>query len=261
LALLGVAPLPMAAADLARIDRTIAKEPRYQSGAPRYCLLVFGPDAGMRAWLVQDGPTLYVDRHANGDLTQPGNKVAAVKGEYTDPAEGIFYFEAGDIYLGARVHKNLGIRVYKLNSLAESDDEARRYLAADRQARVHQIRLDVDMPGWKGTGLGGRVHQDVSGRDGHGFLRFADRPQDAPVIHFGGPWQITLSDPPRLRVGRTANLFLELITPGLGPGTTSHFAYEGLVPPAFHPTVDITYPVQRAGETPFRERYELKHRC
>jgi hypothetical protein len=31
------------AMDLAKIDRTIAKEPKYQSAMPKYCLLVFGP--------------------------------------------------------------------------------------------------------------------------------------------------------------------------------------------------------------------------
>src|SRR5438067_566227 len=41
------------AADLAKIDRTIVKEPAYKS-APKYCLLVFGPEAATRVWLVLD---------------------------------------------------------------------------------------------------------------------------------------------------------------------------------------------------------------
>ena len=40
------------------------KEPRYQN-EPRYALLVFGPNREQRVWLVLDGATLYVDRHAN----------------------------------------------------------------------------------------------------------------------------------------------------------------------------------------------------
>ncbi len=60
---------PAQALDLARLDRTIAKEPAYQSKQPRYCLLVFGSEAKTRVWLVLDGDTLYVDRNGNGDLT------------------------------------------------------------------------------------------------------------------------------------------------------------------------------------------------
>ncbi len=43
LVLLIVGTVPVAAADLTKIDRTIAKEPAYK-GKPKYCLLVFGPD-------------------------------------------------------------------------------------------------------------------------------------------------------------------------------------------------------------------------
>jgi hypothetical protein len=62
------------AADLTKVDRTIAKEPAYQA-KPKYCLLVLGPAAQTRVWLVQDGSTLYIDRNGNGDLTEPGEKV------------------------------------------------------------------------------------------------------------------------------------------------------------------------------------------
>src|SRR5215470_17357354 len=61
-------------ADLTKIDRTIAKEPAYK-GKPKYCLLVFGPDAKTRVWLVLDGDVLYVDRNGNGDLTDKGETV------------------------------------------------------------------------------------------------------------------------------------------------------------------------------------------
>jgi hypothetical protein len=68
LVILAVSAAPAAAIDLTRIDRTIAKEPAYQS-KPKYCLLVFGSDAKTRIWLVLDGDRLYVDRNGNGDLT------------------------------------------------------------------------------------------------------------------------------------------------------------------------------------------------
>src|SRR6266404_853787 len=62
------------AVDVAKIDRTIKKEPTYGS-QPYYVLLVFGPEAAKRVWLVLDGEVLYVDRNGNGDLTEAGKRV------------------------------------------------------------------------------------------------------------------------------------------------------------------------------------------
>ena len=84
---IALAPGPAPAADLAKIDRTIRKQPAYRSKAPKYCLLVFGPKAETRVWLVLDlvsepweadgaKNALYVDRNGDGDLTGPGERVA-----------------------------------------------------------------------------------------------------------------------------------------------------------------------------------------
>src|SRR5262245_67148 len=75
------------AADPALPDRTIRKEPAYRTKAPKYGLLAFGPEGKDRVWLVHDGNALYVDRNGNGDLTEPGDKVAAERGPRSDPAE------------------------------------------------------------------------------------------------------------------------------------------------------------------------------
>src|SRR5215831_909330 len=64
------------AADLTKVDRTLKKQPAYQ-GKPKYGLLVFGPEAKHRVWLVLDGDTLYVDKNGNGDLTDKGERVTA----------------------------------------------------------------------------------------------------------------------------------------------------------------------------------------
>jgi hypothetical protein len=49
LALLALPGAVEAAADLARIDRAIAKEPAYQSQEVKYCLLVFRSFASLSA--------------------------------------------------------------------------------------------------------------------------------------------------------------------------------------------------------------------
>src|SRR5262249_25477630 len=145
------------AADLAMVDRSIRKEPAYQTKAPKYCLLVFGPEAKTRVWLVLDGDTLYVDRNGNGDLTEKGKKVAANKGARAKDADGNLTFEAGEIHDGKQTHKGLSLSVLKLEPYAEHDKAVKDYLTRDPKARGYLIRLGVDMPGWSGTGVDGRV--------------------------------------------------------------------------------------------------------
>ena len=84
-----------AAVDLTSVDRRVAREPAYRS-RPKYCLLVFGPEAKTRIWLVQDGDRLYVDRNGNGDLTEADEKVNAEKSE--DAEDGAYSFKAGDLH-------------------------------------------------------------------------------------------------------------------------------------------------------------------
>ena len=97
--------------------------------------------------------------------------------------------------------------------------------------------------------------------DANGVLQFADRPQNAPVVHFGGPLQVTLFGRHRLTAGRSTDLFLGVGAPGHGPGTTAWVEYEGLIPEKAHPTVEVVYPPKEPGGPPVRERYELKERC
>lgn len=90
--------------DLAKIDRTIRKQPEYASKHPLYGFLVFGPKAATRVAAVFDksAPTspeydvLYFDRNANGDLTEANERIVGKPegkesfifsvGSFTDPA-------------------------------------------------------------------------------------------------------------------------------------------------------------------------------
>jgi hypothetical protein len=87
--------VPAQAADLSKVDCTIAREPAYQA-RPAYCLLVFGPEAKTRVWLVLDGDTLYADRNANGDLTNKGERFDLIQDEY-DRKRGKRLWEVGDV--------------------------------------------------------------------------------------------------------------------------------------------------------------------
>ena len=86
--------------DLTKIDRRIVREPKYISKRPLYGLYVFGPRAATRAWAVLDKSkaemdeydVLYFDRNANGDLTEPGERLTGSGkinvGTFKDPGTG-----------------------------------------------------------------------------------------------------------------------------------------------------------------------------
>ena len=206
------------AADLTRIERSVAKEPRYKTGTPEYCLLVFGPEAKTRVWLVRDGDTLYVDRNGNGDLTEPGERVAADAGN-SKPAEDVYAFQAGDVRDGTRLHKDLAVSMVKLADFADIDAAVKAHIRKDPQARGYMVAIEMEIPGLEGRGAGGRVVQQAVFADYHGPLRFARQPRDAPIIHFGGPLQVTLFYPQRLQIGQSVDVTLGVGSPGVGPGT------------------------------------------
>jgi hypothetical protein len=258
LCFLGLSASLVSAADLSDIPRKIGKEPKYQS-QPKYCLLVFGPEAKTRVWLVQDGPVLYVDRNGNGDLTDEGERVVAAKSEYAE--EGEYTFKAGEIHDGDRRHTDLAVFVAKLDNLAAQDSTAKEFLTKNPKAKGYSVRVAMDHPGWKGTGVGGRVEWMTFLLDVNGLLQFSDKPQDAPIIHFGGQLQVTLFGKHRLTIDRDEDVVLGIGTPGVGPGTTAYIGYEGVMPANLNPVLEIIYPPKKPGDPPVQERYQLKDRC
>ena len=197
--------LPVQTTDLTKIGRVIAKEPNYR-GKPKYCLLVFGPEAKFRVWLVLDGDVLYVDRNGNGDLTETGERVLA----------------------GPRGLKPGKIGKYDLQQIWRHKDGS------------------CDMSLW----LDGEKWYSRVGFDGPGSLRFADRAQDAPIIHFLGPLTLCRFEPQARSVsshltqeplvrGQFYNLAFSLGTPGLGNGTFAKYPYDERQPAAL---AEIRFP-------------------
>jgi hypothetical protein len=177
----GTAP----AADLARIDRSIDNEPVYESQAG-YCLLVFGPDTATRVWLVRDGDVLYVDRNGNGDLTEPGEQFTGTR------LPDVVRWPVGDI------------------------------VAADETV-YGDLVLEVSQDGtdtWIDVNVAGRGRQ-AAGQDMFGRLVFGQCPEEAPVVHLGGPLQLLLdhfpvqTTPPRFYIP----IIAVVGTPGEGVGT------------------------------------------
>jgi hypothetical protein len=216
-----IAGVPTTAADLAKIDRTLTKEPAYQ-GKPGYCLLAFGPEAKTRAWLVKDGGTLYLDRNGNGDLTEQGKKLNANGpcGEIADVA-GKMKYEVR--------HCNLTT------------------IGGDKKEYCH-ISIDV----------GGAYRQ-------YSFVSFADKPQDAPVVHFDGPLTLEVADKDLtlVRGDKPTDFGVIMMTRGHGErlGSTVLVDYNLGVPDDAQPVVEIEFPAREPGGKPVTAKYTLKERC
>jgi hypothetical protein len=124
------------------------------------------------------------------------------------------------------------------------------------------LAVDVDVPGMKGGGLGGLVSFKAGLADLTGVFQFADRPENAPVVHLGGPLQVTFyGERPTLRTGRDEELVLVVGTPGTGPGTFAMLNYEGTVPEGLKPVADVVLPPVRSGGPSGKEKWEIRDRC
>ena len=225
--------LTASAGDLAKVDRTLKKEPAYQSKAPKYCLLVFGPQAKTRVWLVLDGDTLYIDRNGNGDLTE--------QGECIKKKGALGQFMAGEIVDADGKTRHTNVMV------------------------VHQTEEGFTFTFV--TAMVAGKHMFMAGLDSLGTLRFADRPQDAPVIHFGGELRMGLnakfskSEKEELvRSDRAEELYAWIGTPGLGKGTFAALAHQR-IPGGVHPVAEIEFPNKEVSGRPIRTRVILKERC
>jgi hypothetical protein len=256
-AMLFAAPPLGSAADLSKLDRTIHKEPKY-IGKPEYCLVVIGSDAAERVWLVHDGDTLYVDKNGNGDLTEPGKKFHGEKDSWSTT------FQAGTIRIGKSEHRNLIIRAQPLSNYGPEITQlpvAAAALKRNRDAEFMSVSAEVEMPGLKGGGDDGRV--TIFARiDSEGPLLFAGSPQEAPIVHFGGPLAIrTEAAKPVLFRGVPHDLMLMVGTQGLGPGTFASVAYSKLIPDAAFVVVEAELAGSKAGDPPTQAKFELRERC
>jgi hypothetical protein len=258
-----VSSVPLFAADPSKIDRSIKKEPTY-SGKPKYALLIFGPEATNRVWLIQDGDSLYVDRNGNGDFTEAGKKVAAKVDKNSDVALYGYLFEVGELKLGGMVHKHLNVSFPKLKQFVALKDNpfVREALKADPEAVTAIIQVSVDSTRFKGRGVGERLVQMVGPTDPTGVLQFADKPAKAPVIHFDGPMHISLcGEIPTLRLNRDNDLVLNVGTPGVGGGSFAMILYDQTISEGVFPKAEFVFQGPDPGKKPVKEPFELKERC
>lgn len=179
--------VPCAAVDLTKVDRTIRSEPKHEGKEPRYCLVVFGPEAKSRVWLVRDGNTLYVDRNGNGKIGEPGERIVRKQGYSSFTVEQIIPSSSKDV-------------TNKLSVSCNSNGQVRILFYGKQRQLVGFAR--------------------------HTPLHFSTTPEKAPIVHFNGPLtfgryaeRVTLRPNPTSTYYRKTSLRLMIGTAGLGPGT------------------------------------------
>ena len=223
------------AVDLTKIDRTIAREPEYESKSPTYCLMVFSPEAKHRVWLVLDGDHLFVDRNGNGDLTEEGERIG-VKTPNQDPAQ----FEPTELLLDGTPHKFMFHLFHWFEYQKGKKEEA-------------EPSLDVWWNEGQRIGAWG---------DERAPLKFSAKPRSAPIVHIGGPLQMGFEvRHPLVKAGaKKFELNAAVGTRGLGPGTFAHLLYN-VIPEDVFPEATLEFPNADPKEPPIKVDLPIKQRC
>jgi hypothetical protein len=211
-------------------DRTIIKEPAYQS-TPKYSLITLGNSGDVKVWMVEDGKRLFVDKNANGDMTDDGPPIKPTKVRDLGANRWDFEYLVGDISptKGPR-HTHFVLRRWNYNEKADS----------------YGLSLSVDgrMPmyaGWFGT-------------------FWSTNREEAPVMHFGGPFTPKLLRRKDFAIGeKQERLSLCFLNPGSGVGAESRLSIDAL-PRFVVPELTIEWPTA-GGSAPLRTSHLLVERC
>lgn len=221
------------AADLAKTDRSLRKEPAYAPKAPRYCLLVFGPEARAKVWLVLDGRTLLVDRNGSGDLTEPDKAR-----QPSNQSDQLYEYQPVDVQVQGSKY-SVQFLLYRNRSEKNAPDQP--LITVKDGERTYGAWGDETSP----------VH-------------LAPRPQDATIIHFGGPLQMgfEVQQPLVKKTKDTYELMVGVGTKGLGQGSFAHLKYwNDAIPEKARPTVVLEFPGKGTGSSPIKVETVLKERC
>jgi hypothetical protein len=220
------------AVDYSKVDRTIKAEPKYQSKAPKYALLLFGREAQVRVWVAMDGETVYLDRNGDSDLTAKDNRFAKSADckdvEIADPD---------------------GKTRYVITSMGTFPDEA-----------VTHLMVSVEIKG----PLSYRQYCDAALADSPARAPIAHF--HGPLTM--GPSTINWKVPPKLALvtgEKPTDLPAALGTMSAEHGcwvvVRSHNGMEGAFPKGVSPVVDVEFPPKMPGGAVVKKRYSLAEFC
>jgi hypothetical protein len=231
---------PTTTADLTRIPRTIAKEPAYKT-KPKYCLVVFGPEAKTRLWLVLDGDVLYVDKNGNGDLTEKGKSLSYTKEklDVSDPAyplQEYRRFSVGDVVDGGRTYTKVEVGHTILKEKFEVTTDFGKEMARLRRKDPGLTRLGIHAT------RNGKVRIQAIGYA-------ADSPDKAPIVHMDGPLTLKPHNVSGLIRGSKPFEFYAVVgTQGHGEDTFATLDYTE-IPESAKPVVEVEFPGKVEGRS------------
>jgi hypothetical protein len=226
-------PAPSEAGDLTKIERTISKAPKLETRNPRYALLVFGTQA-KTAWLVVDGRKVYLDRNGNGDLTEPGETLTAT----VDPDT-------------KQQPEEQGFREFRGTVEIPAADAG----PADPDGKPARYDLELSMLNEAAS----YFTIKSGGREQVAYPQLGSKPEDAPVMHVGGPLEVLVLDRELVRGKKGTDLRVQIGTPGIGKDAAAAVANEGL-DAAIRPEIEAEFPA-KAGGSPIRVKLSLNDRC
>ncbi len=230
----------------------LAREPVYQSKAPKYALLTFGTEARLRVWLVLDGDTLHVDRNANGDLTEPGERLTCAKRLPEDglPLQVFHQFTEVDVIGPEGKSPYRSLRV--IHTLPNKDFVPK--TKAEKQAKEEFDQNPDPTPVNVSILIEGKYRQS-------GSVAFADRPRDASVIPFDSQLGMDLLRKPILVRGGPATVLYAWVGTRVAGQDTVVQVHHDQVPLDIHPVVEIDFPPKNPAAKPIRVTYFLNKRC
>ena len=215
---------------LSHFDRTIIKEPTYQS-TPKYGLITLGNSGDVKVWMVEDGRRLFVDKNSNADITDDGPPIepSKVRDLGANRRDFEYLLDAITPTNGSR-HTRFVLRRW---NYGEKEDSYGLSLSVDGQMPMYA--------GWFGT-------------------FWSTNREKAPVIHFGGPFTPKLLRRKVFTIGETQQrLSLCFLNPGSGAGAESRLSIDAL-----HrfvvPELNIEWPAAGGG-APLRTSHQLSERC
>ena len=225
--------------NLSKLDRRLAKEPNYVSREPLYGLVVFGPEAETRVWMVLDQSdadsdlydVLYVDLDGDGVLTDPAEQFTAKDAsaqstrfslpDFIDPASGA-------------KHTDFNLRV--------------------RRGSLPSFMVSVM---WRGELKYGGGYPEVPD---DGYMRFAASRKEAPVVWLNGdgPFRFQRWFSGKLNIGGASDFKVFLGQEGIGRNSFSSFQCHAL--PDEEPVLATLIYQDKDGKEQQLD-YKLKERC
>jgi hypothetical protein len=190
-----------------------------------------GNSGDVKVWMVEDGKRLFVDKNANGDLTDDGPPLqpSKVRNLSANRWDFNYLLDAITPTNGSR-HTMFDLRRW---NYGEKEDSYGLSLSVDGERPMYA--------GWFGT-------------------FWSAQRETAPVIHFGGKFAPKLLRSKEVTIGSGRQRFsLAFVNPGSGPGADSRLSIDAY-PSYLVPKVNIEWPTAD-GAPPLRTSHRLNERC